>query len=202
MATARVLTTPDQPININRQGQANPSGVQIANDQSVKFSNNSGSPISITFSATAISNKTVFNDINNLASGANYSEAPLVAGITVNYNISLNNQIYGPFAIEVGTGPLEISVTATSPTPTIGAIPPNGEIQFTATDDQCAITWLEGDPFTPALNNVYVGQANNRVGVENGNSGKDFGYTLAPSAGAGQAAKMRPLGGGGTIKVT
>lgn len=201
MATARVFTAPDQPININRQGQANPAGVQISNDQSVKFSNNSGSTISITFAPTAISDQTVFNDINSLASGANYTEAPLVSGITVNYNVSLNGQTYGPFAIEVGTGPLEISVTGTNPTPTIGTIPPNGEIQFSATDDQCAITWLNGDPFTPALNYVYVGQANNQVGAENGNSGKDFGYTLAPSAGAVQAAKMHPLGGG-TIKVT
>ena len=202
MATARVLTTPDQLVNINRQGQASPAGVQIADNQSVQFSNNSGSPISITFSATAISNQTVFNDINNLASGANYTEAPLVGGITVNYNVSMNNQVYGPFAIEVGTGPLEISVTAATPTPLVGAIPPNGEIQFSATDQKCTITWQDSDPFTPALNEVYVGQANNPVGAENGNTAKDFGYTLAPSAAAVQTAMLHPLGGGGTIKVT
>jgi hypothetical protein len=203
MATARVLTTPDQLVNINRQGQASPAGVQIANGQSVQFNNNSGSPISITFSATAISNQTVFNDINNLASGASYTEAPLVANITVNYNVSMNNDVYGPFAIEVGTGQLEISVTAATPTPRIGAIPPNGEIQFNATDHQCTITWQNSDPFTPALNDVYVGQANNQVGAENGNSGKNFNYTLAPSAGAVQTAMIHPLGGGGgTIKVT
>ncbi len=202
MATARVFTAPDQLININWQGQANPAGVQINSDQSVQFNNNSGSTISITFAQTAISGKTVFNNINNLGSGANFTEAPLVSDITVNYNVSLNGQTYGPFAIEVGTGQLEISVSGTEPTPSIGAIPPNGEIQFTATDEQYAITWQDGDPFTPVLNYVYVGQAKNPVGTENGNSGKDFHYTLAPSAEAMQAAEINPLGGGGTIKVT
>src|SRR6266478_2754987 len=201
MATARVFTAPAQPININQQGQANPGGVQISNDQSVKFSNNSGSTISITFAPTAISNETVFNDINNLASGANSTEAPLVSDITVNYSVTMNGQIAGPFAIEVGTGPLEISVTSGAPTPLNGAIPPNGEIQFNSTDVQYPIAWPDGDPFTPALNFVYVGPANNKVGKENGRLG-EFGYTLAPSAGAMQASKMSAVEGGGTIKVT
>ncbi len=201
MATARVFTTPDQPININQQGQANPSSVQISDDQNVTFSNNSGSTISITFAPTAITHQKVFNDINNLASGANYTEGPLVSNITVNYNVTMNGQTEGPFAIEVGTGQLEISVTGANPTPDIAAIPPNGEIQFNSTDVQYAIAWLDGDPFTPLLNYVYVGQPNNQVGKENGRSG-DFHYTLAPSAGAVQASTMQPSGGGGTIKVT
>jgi len=201
MATARVFTTPDQPININQKGQANPSSVQISDDQNVTFSNNSGSTISITFLPTAITAKTVFNDIDDLASGANYTEGPLVSGITVNYNVSMNGQTEGPFAIEVGIGQLEISVTSANPTPLKGAIPANGEIQFNSTDVQYAITWLDGDPFTPLLNYVYVGQSNNQVGKENGRSG-DFRYTLAPSAGAVQASTVQPSGGGGTIKVT
>jgi len=201
MATARVFTAPDQPININQQGQANPSAVQISNDQNVKFSNNSGSTISIVFAQTAISHQTVFNDINGLASGTNYSEGPMVSDITVNYNVIMNGQTEGPFAIEVGTGPLEISVTGGAPTPLNGAIPPNGEIQFNSTDVQYPIAWPDGDPFTPALNDVYVGTAKNKVGKENGRLG-DFGYTLAPSAGAMQASKMNAVEGGGTIKVT
>jgi hypothetical protein len=201
MATARVFTAPDQPININQQGQANPSAVRISGDQNVKFSNNSGSTISIVFAQTAISHQTVFNDINGLASGANYSEGPLVSDITVNYNVTMNGQTEGPFAIEVGTGQLEISVTGGAPMPDIAAIPPNGEIQFNSTDEKYGITWQKGDPFTPPLNDVFVGQNNNKVGKENGRLG-DFDYALAPSVGPVQASKMQPAGGGGTIKVT
>jgi len=44
-----------------------------------------------------------------------------------------------------------------------------------------------------ALNYVYVGQPNNPVGEENGNSGKSFNYTLTKSSVA------HPVDGGGTI---
>jgi hypothetical protein len=196
MATARVYTAADQPVNINPQGQANPAGCSIENGQNVTFTNNSGSTISILFAQTAISKQTVFNDINNLAPGANYTEAPLVPNITVNYNVSMGGQTGEPFAIEVGAGPLEISVTGTNPTPAAGAIPPNGEIQFTATDYKCNISWPDGDPFNPRLDYAFVGQPNNPVGQEHGNSGKTFHYQLTKSS------ELNPVDGGGTIKVT
>ncbi len=196
MATARVFTAADQPVNINPQGQANPAGCLIENGQNVTFTNNSGSTISILFAQTAISKQTVFNDINNLAPGSNHTEAPLVRDITVNYNVSMDGRTGKPFAIEVGAGPLEISVTDTKPTPKVGAIPPNGEIQFTATDFQCDITWLDGDPLNPQLNNVFVGQSNNPVVHEHGNVVKDFRYELTKSS------QLNPVDGGGTIKVT
>jgi len=196
MATARVYTAADQPVNINPQGQANPAGCLIENGQNVTFTNNSGSTISILFDQTAISKQKVFNDINNLAPGSNYTEAPLVSDKTVNYNVSMNGQTRGPFAIEVGAGPLEISVTGTEPTPKIANVPRNGEIQFTATDFQCDILWRNGDPFNPQLKNVFVGQSNNPVGHERGNVVKDFDYELTRSS------QVNPVDGGGTIKVT
>ena len=197
MATARVFTAADQPVNINPQGQANPAGCLIENGQNVTFTNNSGSTISILFAQTAISKQTVFNDINNLAPGSNHTEAPLMRDITVNYNVSMDGKpLYEPFAIEVGAGPLEISVTGTNPTPAAGAIPPNGEIQFTTTDFKCNISWPDGDPFNPQLDYAFVGQPNNPVGQEHGNSGKIFGYKVTRST------DVNPVDGGGTIKVT
>src|SRR5215469_8150854 len=181
MATARVFTAADQPVNINPQGQANPAGCQIQDGQNVTFTNNSSSPISILFDQTAISNQTVFDDINSLAPGSNYTEAPLVPNITVNYNVSMGGRTTGPFAIEVGTGPLEISITATNPTPSVGVIPPNGEIQFTATDFKCDVSWPDGDPFQPHLDHALVGQPNNPVGQENGSSGKKYNYEVTRS---------------------
>jgi len=180
MATARVYPAADQPVNINPQGQANPAGCLIENGQNVTFTNNSGSTISILFDQTAISKQTVFNDINNLAPGSNHTEAPLVRDITVNYNVSMDGK----------------SVTGTEPTPKIATVPRNGEIQFNATDYKCDITWLDGDPLDPQLNNVFVGQSNNPVVHEHGNVVKDFRYELTKSS------QVNPVDGGGTIKVT
>src|SRR5260370_36846856 len=90
MATARVFTAPDQPININQQGQANPSAVEISNDQNAKFSNHSGSTISIVFAQTAISHQRVFNDIDDLPRGTNDTDGTLDSDITVYCNVSMN----------------------------------------------------------------------------------------------------------------
>lgn len=196
MATARVYIESDQPVNVNPQGQANPAGCSIQNGQNVTFTNNATSPISILFAQTAISKQTVFNDIINLAPGSQHTEAPLVPNITVNYNISMGGQTSKPFAIEVGAGPLEISVTDTNPTPYESTIPPNGKIQFTATDHKCNLSWPGGDPFNPHLDYAFVGQSHNQVGQEHGNSGKIFRYEVTRSA------DLNPVDGGGTIKVT
>ena len=196
MATARVFNAADQPVNVNPQGEANPAGCQIQDGQNVTFTNSSNSPISILFAQTAISKQTVFDDINNLAPGANYTEAPRASDITVNYKVSMGGQIKGPFAIEVGAGPLEISVTGTNPTPGDGVIPPNGEIQFTATDYKCNVSWPDGDPFRPPLDYAFVGQPSNPVGQEHGSSGKTLHYEVTRST------DLNPVDGGGTIKVT
>ncbi len=204
MATQRVTTpAPAKLININPQGQANPATCKIDFGQNVDFSNNSGSTISITFAPTAIHHYKVFDDIPSLASGSNYTELPLVDRITVNYNVSMGGQTYGPFAIEVGTGPLEISVTNINPTPGTGSIPPNGEVLFDSTDVTYDVSWQPQDPFTPPITKVYVGVSNNQVGQENGNLG-DFYYTLTTSPQPALSGKQEPVrnGGGGTIKVT
>src|SRR6266404_3534550 len=204
MAVARYLTDPDPPpqqININSQG-ANPAGVQIDNGQPVKFNNNSSSPISITFAPTAITGQQVFANISSIPAGQSSTGLPLMSGITVNYTVTIGTSSTGPFAIEVGTGPLQISVTNEVPSPSFAVIPPNGQIIFAATDQNCPINWDQNnDPFTPALNEVYVGIANNQPGTENGSSAKNFPYTLGTSAPPPKSQRLG-TGGGGTIKVT
>lgn len=201
MAVARVLDPQPQQVNINSSYDANPAGVQINDGQPVKFNNNSGSTISITFAPTAITNRRVFNDIQNLASGQSVTESPLVTDVTVNYEVWWNLQNYGPFAIEVGTGPLEISVTNGLPTPNRSAVPPNGEIQFNATDQQCSLNWSPNNPTNPQLTAVYVGQSNNQVASVRGSVGQAFTYSLNTSAEAPKPHRVLG-GGGGTIKVT
>ena len=203
MATARVIPEQEQRITINAQGDANPSAVRIDNGQNVTFNNNSGATISIYFLNTAINNRRVFDDILNLQNGQSYTEAPLVSDVTVNYNISISQD--NPFAIEVGAGPLEISVTGIDPTPEIGAMPPNGEVLFQSADGLTHdLSWPHGDPFNPPINSVTPSGSS---GTENGNKGR-FGYTIvslqAPAQTSARVANMvaQPMGGGGTIKVT
>src|SRR5215470_2583147 len=117
MAVARVLDPQPQPVNINSNFDANPAGVQIAASQPVRFTNNSASTISINFANTAISNQQVFSNITNLGPGLSVIASPLVTGVTVNYEVWYGLENFGPFAIEVGTGPLQISVTNGLPTP-------------------------------------------------------------------------------------
>lgn len=204
MAVARYLSDPQpqaQQININSQGGANPSGIAVGNGQPVDFNNNSGSTISINFANTAITQQRVFNDIPNLAAGQSFAESPLIDDVTVNYTVAIGANTFGPYAIEVGSGPLQVSVTNAVPDPEISVIPPNGEIQFAATDVDCSISWKNNnDPFTPPVDGVYVGQSNNPVARENGNSGKNFLYDLNANAPVGAHRLLG--GGGGTIKVT
>jgi hypothetical protein len=202
MATARVIPEQDQQITINSQGDAHPSAVRIDNGQNVTFNNKSGATISILFEDTAISHRRVFNDIANLQNGESYTEAPLISDITVNYTISMNGN--KPFAIEVGAGPLEISVTGTNPTPEIGAMPPNGEVLFQSADGLThSLNWQDGDPFNPPINSVTPSGSS---GTENGNKGH-FPYTLSQREQAARSSNvaemaLQPMGGGGTIKVT
>jgi hypothetical protein len=205
MATARVIPEQDQQITINAQGDAHPSAVTIANNQHVQFNNNSGATISIYFLETAIHHQRGFTDIINLQNGESYTQAPLVSDIMVNYTILMNGKKSEPFAIEVGTGPLEISVTGIDPTPEMGAMPPNGEVLFQSADGYTHnLSWLNGDPFNPPIDSVTPA---GNSGKENGNKGR-FRYTVlseqatAPTTDKDASMLVQPMGGGGTIKVT
>lgn len=202
MAVARVLDPQPQQVNINSNFDANPAGVKITDSQPVKFNNNSGSTISITFANTAITNQRVFNDITSLASGQSATESPLVTGVTVNYEVWWGLQNYGPFAIEVGTGPLEISVTNGLPTPSRSAVPQNGEVQFNATDQACSVGWSPTNPTNPAITTVQVGPANNPPATVRGSLGQSFSYSLNTNVAPPVKSHHVLGGGGGTIKVT
>ncbi len=120
----------------------------------------------------------------------------------MNYTVTISGGSFEPFAIEVGTGPLEISVTNAVPNPSVAVIPPNGEIIFTATDQNCGIIWKDNnDPFIPLLTEVYVGESNNTPATEHGSSAKNFPYSLNSSAPQHKDHHVGG-GGGGTIKVT
>lgn len=208
MATQRVIPIEediDAPKIITINGNLVPSygGCFIAGSgqQSVNFVNNAGIACTITFDNNPISG-TVFNspiDLTASGPGSSVTVTPpsSVAGATVNYYISAGLVKTGPYAIQIGSGPLYIQFEEDSlgvlvnPTPI--AIPPAGTLEMVSGDGNTYnINWNNGvDPFTPP-----IATADGLVHTENV-AAATFGYTVA--------AKTPLLGighGKGTIVVT
>jgi len=195
---------PSQTITIGTTFEPSPKGCIIAppGTLSITFTNNSGAPISIQFETNPVyPNQIVFNNISNLANNTSNTQQPQVANATVNYNVIANGTSHGPYAIQVGNGPMYVQVTydttksAGQCNPDPIAIPPGGTLEMVSTDYTYEVAWPTSDPFTPPLQWIYAGVANNTPHTAN-NSVADYGYTVA---------KYPPLkdagNGGGTIKI-
>jgi hypothetical protein len=201
MATARVIdheAFTAQNITISGTGLATPGAVAVANGQQVTFTNNSGSQINIVFVPDPVhTGVSVFNNVNGLSPTSpnnTNTQTPQVNDRTVNYNVVIGGNTYGPYAIQVGSGPIYVSVTGSNTTPSLVVIPTNGWVEFVATDSNYTVSWQAstGDPFYPPVTTIGVGLPNNvphQVRLAN----NSFPYTL----GAGLAAAA----GGGTVKV-
>jgi len=122
MATQRVTPFPenvaDQSISIGYVGGNFVPSVAACTilgngQQNVAFSNTTGTTVSINFVPDPVnSSRVVFNDIPNLVSGAPATIlTPLVSNGSANYYINVGSDTYGPFAIQVGIGPLYVAVS-------------------------------------------------------------------------------------------
>jgi hypothetical protein len=195
---------PSQTITIGTNFEPSPKGCTIAppGTLSITFTNNSGTTIDIQFETNPVyPNQIVFNNVSNLANGTSNTQQPQVANATVNYNVIAGGTPYGPYAIQVGNGPMYVQITydttksAGQCTPDPIAIPPGGTLEMVSTDYTYTVGWLTSDPFTPALNWVYDGVANNTPHTANNSLG-DYSYTVA------KYPKIQNSGsGGGTVKV-
>jgi hypothetical protein len=201
MATARILDQgafTAQNITISGTGLATPQAVPIANGQQVTFTNSSGSPINIVFVADpAHTGVSVFNNVSGLSPTApnnTNTQTPQVNDRTVNYNVVIGGNTYGPYAIQVGSGPIYISVTGSNTTPDPVVIPTNGWVEFFATDTNYTVTWQAstGDPFYPPITSIAVGVGNNSPHQAK-LAPNSFPYTLRVGLADGN--------GGGTVKV-
>jgi hypothetical protein len=190
MCAARVIPIEpeflsSQTINIGTDFTPSIKGCTIAppGTLSITFNNNSGATISVQFVANPVyPNQIVFNDIPNFLNGTSNYQTPQVANATVNYNIVAGGVTHGPYAIQVGIGPMYVSVSYLNGgpqcTPGTVAIPPGGWLEMVATDYTYNVGWTNiGDPFTPPLNSIAVGVANN-VPHQASSALLEYNYTL------------------------
>ena len=122
---------------------------------------------------------------------------PSVSNGAVNYIVQVNGtQVGDTYAIQVGSGPLYVTVNGTTCTPQTVVVPYQGAIEFFSTDGaNHSITWNAnaGNPFPglttiyPTLNNPPTKPYQETLPVNN------FTYTVGPSPIA--------TGGSGTVKV-
>jgi len=207
MATQRVIpieedAVPALVITINQNFVPSSAGCFIAGsgEQPVTFVNNSGAACTITFDVNPISG-TVFTSPINLPAPLNSSNTQTppanLVGATVNYYISAPGVNNGPYAIQIGPGPMYIQfavdVLGVKVNPTPVAIPPAGTLEMLPADTNTYnVTWANGvDPFTPPITT-----ADSQVHTED-LSLAQYSYTVqvkTPGLGTGH--------GGGKVVVT
>ncbi len=204
---ARVIPMEDtaQQITIDSTFTASPKAVIIPAGQVVSFTNNSGATIALQFEPNP-PGPTLFTSIPSLGNGATNIQAPqsLNGNGAVNYYVvDPTGTQHGPYAIEVGVGPLYISVTysqsqnAGQCTPDPVAIPYQGHLEMYSTDYNYTVGWPTsfGDPFTPQLTSIVPGSGNNTARKETANL-QEYKYTVTKTGLAGIIGN-----GGGKIKV-
>ena len=166
MATARPLYDAALwEIEIAVGGTVSQNGyMKVGSLNSFKFKNNAGFPVNIVFQPTG----TGFTNINNLANGLTSASQGGVATL----NFTINYLIYdanvptvptgGPYAIQFGIGPLEISITDLTPNIDPIAVPNGGQIQFTSEDNTYNIGWTQNNQpingaWSPQPGTIYPG---------------------------------------------
>ena len=209
MATPKeALTGTDQPININSNAKASPCNQLIDNTDTVSFKNNDQSDAAlVTFLGAGAGEFTYQGQpVTALTIPAGESVGPLTpvsANVTVNYNVKVATSSGEAFAIEVGTGPLEIDIVDDDGTtePNEAGIPNNGSFFFKneSADDQASISFAgdtgafhyqNGDP---VVSPVVVAAGSSSATIFGQGTNKKVTYSIIMSAAAG--------GGNGTIKV-
>ena len=170
MAAARHIPRAQvtQNINIDSTFTPSPQAVKIAPGTEVNFNNNSGTTINITFAPNP-PGPALFSNTPNLGPGTIDGQMPQAANGSVNYYVNVvGGASYGPFAIQVGNGPLYIQATYTNNagycTPDPAVIPVAGALQMVNTDNHSYNVGWGGvaNPFSPALTTVG-GQSGNIV---------------------------------------
>jgi hypothetical protein len=195
-----------QTITIDSTYVAHPQAVRIpaGQQQQVSFTNNSAGTISIQFELNP-PGPTMFANIPTLVNGATDTQTANVdtnGNGAVNYYVyDSNNTKHGPYAIEVGNGPLYVSVTYSQSlnegqcTPDPVVIPYQGHLEMYSTDYNYSVGWPTsfGDPFQPQLLSTVPGATNNSPVQEVANLA-EYKYTVTKTG-------IQGVGGGGGGKV-
>jgi len=137
---------------------ATPEGCILQAGQGVTFTNNSGSPVTITFTPPNMFGSTI--NLTASAPGNSYTAPAPTGSGSVNYYVTVgaNPNPNGPYAIQAGAGPMVVVVSGTvgnekvSPDPV--AIPVGGTLQMnpsSSTNKYGIGSWTNGDPFVVPL---------------------------------------------------
>ena len=86
--------------------------IEGSGQQSITFTNNSAAAIGIQFVPNPVyPSLVVFNNIASLSPNGTNTQTPQVANGSVNYYVVAGANRYGPYAIQVGSGPLYLSLS-------------------------------------------------------------------------------------------
>jgi len=209
MATARKIHLDANlpPISINSNYVPSSQGCFMQQSDTLSFTNDAGNTIDIKFEPNPVyPNQVIFTDIIGLTSRASSTpQSPSVANGSVNYYVYMNGvkQSGGPYAIQVGTGPMYVQIHTTAgaiqctpdPVAIARTTAGGGTLEMVSAD----ITYYIGpasfsNMFLPPLTQANVGVANNVSHTDIAPSGS-YPYTVSdtsPKLGAG---------GGGTVKI-
>ena len=203
MTAARHLPIADTVYTLMIDSTFTPSskGLIVQQGDTVNFQNYSGSDITIQFQPNPPG--------ESVSANIGISTGNTSGFIAPNYNAAANYYIYvgsteksGPFAIQVGTGPMYVQIVSTvagiTTNPSPVAMPAGGYLEMISNDYNYNVgNWSPVDPFSPALTSVGVGAGNNSPHQENTtNAVVDYTYKLtAATPGATTGS------GGGTVKV-
>jgi hypothetical protein len=177
--------------------------VKMAATDQIIFGNSpsSSAAIQLVFAANppGVSNppgSPLFNNVT-LSPGQNTGNlTPLNANGSVNYTVLVGGAVVGDvYAVQVGNGPLFVTVNGTTCTPQTIVVPLQGSVEYYSTDGLTHdITWntTNGNPF-PGLSKVYPLPNPQTKVYTTASPVNPYGYTMGPGTTA--------TGGGGTVRV-
>ncbi|MGA9356130.1 MAG: hypothetical protein WBV46_20760 [Terriglobales bacterium] len=169
-------------------------GIVVSQGDQITFENNSGVDVVIAFQTNG-SGQPVYAPMNlTVTNGSSAGFTAPSYDCAANYYINQANtqppvQMGGPFAIQVGAGPLFVTIGGSFANPTynpatvavpIGtSLPPGpGILQMNSTSSTFGITWANNsDPFTPNISSTG-GQAH---AVSSLSATTNYAYTAGPT---------------------
>jgi hypothetical protein len=195
---ARVIPFEDSDTTQNisiTASDAIPEGcILTALQNTVTFTNNAGTSISIAFNPTGI-----LTNISNLPPGNTSAGQTMPASASVNYYVTVGPDVNGPYAIQSGNGYMVVEISGDSGSITCSpdpvAIPVGGnlEMQPAISTYVYDITWTDGDPFTVPI--TTADSTPHTDSPQNGGPG-EYPYTVVKHSIEGGGGS-----GGGTVKV-
>jgi hypothetical protein len=172
---------------INNQLTVSSPGLIVNQGDTVNFSNSQSSTTSLVITFLAGPQPPNINPIPapfqnvNVAPGASNPQQAPMSDVSVNYSVNAGGQTFGPYAIQVGVGPVYVELTNSAPNQTHVAIPEGGWLEMFSTDVTYYLKWTSvgGSPF-PGLTTVYQAtpSSNPNVPYQNTVNGALFAYQI------------------------